>query len=52
MNVIPRIQRSVSVALRRNIGISAVLAQKGGAATDQVQRLFVQMIKEYDQKAK
>ena len=51
MNVIPRIQKSLTLSLRRNIGVSAILAQKG-QATDSVQKLFVQMLKEYDQKAK
>jgi F-type H+-transporting ATPase subunit 6 len=51
MSLIPKIQRSVSVVFRRNIGISAVLAQKG-TASDPIQKLFVQKIKEYDQKSK
>lgn len=51
MNVIPRIQKSALGMCRRNLGISAVLAQKG-QATDPIQKLFLQKLKEYDQKAK
>lgn len=51
MAIIPRVQRSAFTILKRNIGSSAILAQKG-QATDPIQKLFVQKIKEYDQKAK
>lgn len=51
MNVLPRLQKSVVTLGRRNLGISAVLAQKG-QATDPIQKLFLQKLKEYDSKAK
>jgi len=51
MNALPRIQKSVVTVCRRNLGVSAVLAQKG-QATDPIQKLFLQKLKEYDQKAK
>jgi hypothetical protein len=50
MNVIPRAQKSISTIFRRNLGLSAILAQK--APVDPIQKLFVQKIREYDQKAK
>jgi hypothetical protein len=51
MNVIPRVQKSVVTICRRNLGVSAILAQKG-QATDPIQKLFLQKLKDYDQKAK
>jgi len=51
MNVVPRVRKSVELAFRRNIGVASVLAQKG-TATDAIQKLFIQMVKEYDQKSK
>jgi len=51
MSLLARAQRSVCVTLRRNIGISAVVAQKG-QANDAIQKLFLQSIREYEQKSK
>jgi len=51
MSFLARARSSVTLTVRRNIGFSAVLAQKG-QATDPVQKMFIQSIKEYDQKSK
>jgi len=51
MNITPRVRQTVALAFRRNIGVSSILAQKG-QATDPIQKLFIQMVKEYDQKSK
>ncbi|CAL8111323.1 unnamed protein product [Orchesella dallaii] len=51
MAVIPKLQRSAFTILKRNIGFSAILAQKG-QAVDPIQKLFVQKVREYDQKSK
>jgi len=51
LRLTPQVQRFAWNLARRNLGISAVLAQKG-QATDPIQKLFVQKIREYDQKAK
>jgi len=50
MNIVPRNTLAVSKIFRRNFGITAVVAQ--GQATDPIQKLFVQKLREYDQKSK
>ena len=43
------LRTTVAVAARRNYGVSAVLLQK---ASDPIQQLFVDKVREYGQKSK
>ncbi|KAK2170095.1 hypothetical protein LSH36_4g03014 [Paralvinella palmiformis] len=53
--VIPRVQHCRHLLFRqfrRNIGISAVLCQKTATKLDPIQQLFVEKIREYNNKSK
>ncbi|CAL8289009.1 unnamed protein product [Lota lota] len=46
------LRSAVSVTLRRNIGMSAVLFNRAGSDLDPVQKLFVDKIRDYRTKSK
>ncbi|PVD27483.1 hypothetical protein C0Q70_12644 [Pomacea canaliculata] len=43
--------RKVTCQVQRNLGVSAVLAQKSGTALDPIQQLFLEKIREYKSKS-
>jgi len=45
-------RRALSLTLSRNIAVSAPCCQKAAAATDPIQKMFIDKIHEYAQKSK
>jgi len=45
-------RRALTLSLSRNIGVSATCCQKAAAATDPIQKMFVDKIHEYTAKSK
>jgi len=45
-------RRALSLSLSRNIGLSAPCCQKAAAATDPIQKMFIDKIHEYAEKSK
>lgn len=45
-------RRALSLTLSRNVGVSAPCCQKAAAATDPIQKMFIDKIHEYSEKSK
>ena len=45
-------RRALSISLSRNIAVSALCCQQAAAATDPIQKMFIDKLHEYAQKSK